>query len=76
MRAMSLAADDGNESEQNDLRTLQVQLDSTKELITKLSSQMKELQNQVSWHPGCRELAREVECCTLWKSEPTRSMQG
>ncbi len=46
MRAMSLAADDG-EGEQNEFRTLQSQLDSTQKLIATLSQQLFELKDQV-----------------------------
>ena len=47
MRAMSLAADDG-EGEQNELRNLQQQLESTNKLVQTLSSQLAELKEQVS----------------------------
>ena len=46
MRAMSLAADDG-EGEQNELRNLQQQLESTNKLVQTLSSQLSELKEQV-----------------------------
>jgi len=49
MRAMSLAADDA-ESEQNELRNLQVQLAQTNELVETLSRQLNELKEQVSSH--------------------------
>ena len=43
---MSLAADDG-EGEQNELRNLQQQLESTNKLVQTLSSQLSELKEQV-----------------------------
>ncbi len=46
MRAMSLAADDG-EGEQNELRNLQQQLESTNKLVQTLSTQLSELKEQV-----------------------------
>ena len=46
MRAMSLAADDG-EGEQNELRNLQQQLESTNKLVQTLSGQLSELKEQV-----------------------------
>ena len=46
MRAMSLAADD-SEGEQNELRTLHGQLNSTNELVQLLSQQLFELKEQV-----------------------------
>lgn len=46
MRAMSLAADDG-EGEQNELRNLQQQLESTNKLVMALSQQLAELKEQV-----------------------------
>ena len=50
MRAMSLAAEEGD-GEQNELRTLHVQLNSTNELVQLLSQQLSELKEQVmlSW---------------------------
>ena len=46
MRAMSLTADE-SEGEQNELRNLQVQLDSTNRLVQTLSQQLMELKEQV-----------------------------
>ena len=46
MRAMSLSADDG-EGEQNELRNLQHQLESTNKLVLTLSSQLSELKDQM-----------------------------
>lgn len=46
LRAMSLAADDG-EGEQNEFRTLQSQLEVTQKLIATLSQQLFELKDQV-----------------------------
>jgi len=46
MRAMSLAADEG-EGEQMELRTLQEQLMMTQSLILNLSQQLNELKDQV-----------------------------
>ncbi len=43
---MSLAADDG-EGEQNELRNLQQQLESTNKLVQTLSTQLSELKEQV-----------------------------
>ena len=47
LRAISLAAE-GEESEQNELRTLQVQLEDTQSLVRTLSRQLTELRDQVS----------------------------
>ncbi|XP_013415241.1 inositol 1,4,5-trisphosphate receptor [Lingula anatina] len=47
MRAMSLAADEG-EGEQNELRNLQVQLEHTNKLVLTLSQQLMELKDQMS----------------------------
>ena len=47
MRAMSLAADD-SEGEQNELRTLQQQLETTTKLVVTLSSQLSELKEQMT----------------------------
>ena len=49
MRAMSLAADD-SEGEQNELRNLQAQLETTNKLVLTLSGQLAELKDQVSQH--------------------------
>jgi len=49
MIAMSLAADDA-ESEQNELRNLQMQLAQTNELVENLSKQLTELKEQVTNH--------------------------
>lgn len=46
MRAMSLAADEA-EGEQNEMRTLQLQLDSTQKLLSTLSLQLSDLKDQV-----------------------------
>lgn len=46
MRAMSLAADDG-ESEQSEYRTLQSELQETQKLVVSLSQQIIELKEQV-----------------------------
>jgi hypothetical protein len=46
MRAMSLAADDG-EGEQNEIRSLQQQLAITNQLVENLSRQLNELKDQV-----------------------------
>ena len=46
MRAMSLAADEG-EGEQIELRTLQAQLEKTQALVANLSQQLTELRDQV-----------------------------
>ena len=46
MRAMSLAANDG-EGEQNEFRLLQSQLDVTHKLVSTLSQQLFELKDQV-----------------------------
>ena len=51
MRAMSLAADDG-EGEQNELRNLQTQLESTNKLVQTLSQQLSELKEQVRAAPN------------------------
>lgn len=48
MRAMSLAADDG-EGEQNELRSLQQQLAVTNQLVENLSKQLSELKDQVKF---------------------------
>ncbi|XP_078000812.1 inositol 1,4,5-trisphosphate receptor-like isoform X2 [Glandiceps talaboti] len=47
MRAMSLAADEG-EGEQNELRNLQAQLESTNKLVQTLSAQLAELKDQMT----------------------------
>jgi len=47
MRAMSLAAED-SESEQNELRNLQLQLENTNRLVQTLSQQLTELKEQVT----------------------------
>lgn len=47
MRAMSLAAEE-NDGEQNDLRTLQTQLNSTTELVQLLSQQLYDLKEQMT----------------------------
>ena len=47
MRAMSLDSDEG-ESEQNEMRILQTQLENTNSLVKTLSSQLRELKDQVS----------------------------
>jgi len=47
MRAMSLAADEG-EGEQIELRTLQVQLEKTQALVANLSQQLTELRDQMT----------------------------
>jgi len=47
MRAMSLAADDA-EGEQNELRNLQTQLESTNLLVKTLSQQLSELKEQMT----------------------------
>ncbi|XP_022242149.1 inositol 1,4,5-trisphosphate receptor-like isoform X2 [Limulus polyphemus] len=47
MRAMSLTADDG-EGEQNEMRTLQAQLDLTQKLVATLSQQLTELRDQMT----------------------------
>ena len=48
LRAMSLAADEG-ENEQNELRNLTMQLESTTQLAKTLSTQLSELKDQVSF---------------------------
>ena len=64
MRAMSLAADDG-ESEQNELRNLQLQLAQTNDLVETLSRQLSELKEQVISN---RLLLTSFECVnTAWK---------
>ena len=47
MRAMSLAVDD-TEGEQNELRNLQCQLETTNNLVQTLSTQLAELKEQVT----------------------------
>ncbi|XP_035209634.1 inositol 1,4,5-trisphosphate receptor type 1-like isoform X3 [Stegodyphus dumicola] len=47
MRAMSLAADEA-EGEQNEMRTLQVQLENTQKLVSTLSHQLAELRDQMT----------------------------
>lgn len=53
MRAMSLAADEA-ESEQNEMRTLQIQLEETQRLVATLSRQLADLRDQVGlfWGTG------------------------
>ena len=43
---MSLAADEG-EGEQNEMRTLQLQLENTQKLLSTLSHQLSDLKDQV-----------------------------
>lgn len=43
---MSLAADEG-EGEQNEMRTLQMQLENTQKLLSTLSHQLSDLKDQV-----------------------------
>lgn len=47
MRAMSLAADD-SESEQNEIKELQAQLQDTNKIVTELSQQLRELRDQMT----------------------------
>ena len=47
MRAMSLAAEEG-EGEQNELRNLQHQLETTNQLVQTLSQQLAELKDQMA----------------------------
>ncbi|KAL3203757.1 hypothetical protein MRX96_053189 [Rhipicephalus microplus] len=47
MRAMSLAADEAD-GEQNEMRTLQNQLEDTQRLVTTLSRQLAELRDQMT----------------------------
>lgn len=47
MRAMSLAADEAD-GEQNEMRTLQNQLEDTQRLVTTLSRQLSELRDQMT----------------------------
>jgi predicted nucleic acid-binding Zn-ribbon protein len=47
MRAMSLAAEEA-EGEQNELRNLQHQLDTTNKLVMTLSQQLSELKDQMT----------------------------
>ena len=47
LRAISLAAE-GEESEQNEIRSLQVQLETTQSLVSTLSRQLAELRDQVN----------------------------
>ena len=47
MRAMSLSADD-NDGEQNEMRTLQAQLNNTNELVLMLSHQLSDLKEQMT----------------------------
>ena len=49
---MSLTAEE-SEGEQNELRNLQVQLDSTNRLVLTLSQQLMELKEQVGVARGC-----------------------
>jgi len=48
LRAISLAAE-GEESEQNEIRCLQVQLEATQTLVATLSRQLAELRDQVGF---------------------------
>lgn len=47
MRAISLAAE-GEESEQSEIRSLQVQLEATQSLVATLSRQLADLKEQVT----------------------------
>ncbi|XP_064473340.1 inositol 1,4,5-trisphosphate receptor type 1-like isoform X1 [Ornithodoros turicata] len=49
MRAMSLAADEA-EGEQNEMRTLQTQLEETQKIVTSLSTLLLDLRNQMTEH--------------------------
>lgn len=51
MRAMSLAADEA-EGEQNEMRTLQLQLENTQKLLSTLSLQLSDMKDQV-WVFNC-----------------------
>jgi len=48
MRAMFLAAEDGGDEQQTELRTFQAQLEITNKMIATLSQQLNELRDQVS----------------------------
>ena len=48
LRCMSLSVDDA-ESEQNEIRNLQIQLESTNQIVHTLSKQLTELREQVSF---------------------------
>ena len=50
MRAMSLAAKDGSDEQQNDLRNFQAQLEITNKMIETLSRQLNELRDQVHFN--------------------------
>lgn len=47
MRAMSLAAEDGGDEQQNELRTLHSQLEITIKMVETLSRQLSDLKDQV-----------------------------
>jgi len=60
MQAMSLS-DTEADSEQNELRTLQTQLQKTNQLVATLSTQLHELREQVSTHVP--ELSISISVC-------------
>lgn len=68
MRAMSLAAED-SEGEQNEIRSLQQQLDQTTKLVQKLSGQLTELKEQVHGvlPPDVFTVARKCKCLILYE---------
>ena len=62
MRAMSLAVDD-TEGEQNELRNLQCQLETTNNLVQTLSTQLAELKEQVTSESQERHLKATWSIC-------------
>jgi len=69
MRAMSLAADD-SEGEQNEIRSLQTQLDLTGLLVKSLATQLTELKDQITF--SADDLATEIEAPLRFTSAQPR----
>ena len=61
MRAMSLAAE-SDDSDQNELRNLQTQLESTNLLVLTLSQQLAELKDQVGFFHGNKMSPKKPSC--------------
>lgn len=66
MRAMSLTAEE-SESEQNDLRNLQAELDSFKDLAQMLIKKLNDLEEQVS-NTNCVIIVRRLHATIFTKT--------
>ncbi|KAG1683402.1 Inositol 1,4,5-trisphosphate receptor [Nymphon striatum] len=73
MRTMSLAAVDV-EGEQNELRSLQGQLESTQKLVTILSVQLTELKEQVPIKPTLHNMCQYIDYKFPLEDNPTSEM--